>query len=181
LAGIGCGAYLLSFLRNVLLTSTRGERQPPPWPELDIDSLREVVIESIALGIVCFGPATLWRVFQPSDSTAGKLVGEALFAFGGIYGAMAVLAVVIYDNIAALNPLLVFLSILRVPLRYFGFCLFMGALLLLVRGVESTLLNADSPRLALLAGSACSTYAVLAVLRALGWFYRSSENELDWH
>jgi hypothetical protein len=177
LTGFGVGCYLLLYLREVLLSSVQGHPKPPAWPAMDLDTIKESAVQVLAWYLVAFAPLTLWKIFRPENQVVDP-IGLGLFVLGGGYGLMALLAVGIYDSLAALNPLLVIVSIARVPTRYVLLCLLVAGLCLLKMGAEKYL--ADFPGLSQLTANVLSTYGVIVSLRALGWFYRSSEDQLAW-
>ncbi len=67
----------------------------------------------------CFGPAlTLAIMSAVSESSMAAYAYIPFLLLGCVYFPMGYLAVVLLDSIKALNPLLVFQSIRRVPLEY---------------------------------------------------------------
>ncbi len=173
------GAGVLLFIREVLKSSAFGELEPPDWPSFDFESMRETVVEFTAWSLVCFGPAMFWRIFVGDGDVTSRVIGTGLTVLGAGYGAVSLLGIVIHDGLSGLNPVLVVVSILRVPFQYLGFCLFVAALVLVGIGLEAAAHRVSAVLASTLVGAA-STYGVLVCARALGRFYWAVEEELGW-
>jgi len=109
--------YLFSYLKNVIYSTAQGDRHPPDWPELtewqaDIVS---PMFQFVMVTLMSFGPAIALQIWSEGDYP--WLVG-AVALLGCVYFPMAFLAVAMFDTLAALNPLFVVGSILRVPREY---------------------------------------------------------------
>ncbi|MHC1765441.1 MAG: FHA domain-containing protein [Verrucomicrobiia bacterium] len=180
LLGLGLGAVLLAFLRQVVLTSADGEDSFPGWPELDLESLRETIVLWLAVSLVCFGPWTLCNIAVRLEVDAARWVCPVLLGLGAVYFPMALLAVAIQDDAGAMNPVLVCGSILRTARRYLALCLFLAALAGAVYGVEAASAAARLPHLGAAVTGFLSFYAALVVARAIGWFYYCTKDDLGW-
>ena len=178
--GMGLGAFIVTYLRQVLVSATEGEEAIPAWPEMDMEHLKDSILLFTATYIVCFGPWTLCTVFVRPETEGAQLACHALLGLGVFYFPMALLAVVTHDDAAALNPVLVGISIMRSGLRYLGLCLFVIAIAGAVVGIESALNSAGSPRLAAGASGLFSGYAALVITRAIGWFGFCSRERMGW-
>ena len=178
--GFGLGLYVLVFLRQVLLNAAHGEEASLGWPAWDWDAVKESALEFFVVCLCCFGPWTVWRIWLRPE--AGQLwwAGYALLVGGLCYFPMGVLAVVIYDNVAALNPFLVITSILRTLGSYARLCVVLGALAGTVFLLETTLHASGGARLAQAVASFSSTYAAIVAMRCIGWFYRCNKDRLAW-
>ena len=95
---------------------------------------------------------------------------------------MALLALAIYDNLAALNPVLVLLSIMRVPLEYAATCLVLGVLVLSSGEAANWLReNVDVPIIAPMVAEFLSLYTLTVVMRVAGLLYYSKKDRLNWN
>lgn len=178
--GIAVGGFVLTFLRQIILSSAEGEDALPDWPELDLQSLRETVLLYFLIGFVCFGPWTLCSLYARPESEGAKLACHALLGLGALYFPMAVLAVVISDDAAAMNPLLICVSIMRTAGRYVTMCVFLGVIVGAGFLAESALTSAGMPRAAAGVNTFLSFYAALVTARAIGWFYFANKDTLGW-
>jgi hypothetical protein len=174
------GAYALLFVREVILSATDGTSQVPPWPELDRHAALEVALLWMGTTIISFGPWLLCRFWLGTETEVLRWICHGLLAAGCLYFPMAVLAVVLNDNLSAANPVLVLVSVFRAPGRYLGLCAFAGALFGGAWLLEQALVGMPVPILALALVGAAQFYAVLAAARALGWFYYCSKEQLAW-
>ena len=95
---------------------------------------------------------------------------------------MALLALAVCDNLAALNPVLVLVSIARVPLEYAATCLVLG-LLVLSSGEAANWLkgNVDVPVVAPIVAEFLSLYTLTVVMRVAGLLYYAKKNRLNWN
>jgi hypothetical protein len=180
LIGFAVGFYVLAYLRQIIVTSADGATVPPNWPELDLESLREGALELFGVIMVSFGPWWLCSRFLDWQAQPTKFICGALLLAGSFYFLMAALAVVTYDSFEAANPLLVAVSALRTPLKYFGLCLFAGGLASAESLLERALIGMNHPMLAGLAAGVMWPYLAIVIARATGWFYWCSKDELAW-
>jgi hypothetical protein len=178
--GFAVGAYALLFLREVVLSSAQGDRKLPPWPVANRESLGEVVLEFTGLYLISFGPWTLCRVWLHPETEMMRWVCYALLGFGLLYFPMALLAVVMHDHLAAANPVLVAVSVCRSPSRYLAVCGFLAMLAGVAWLVERGVASLGPPFLGAALSSFASGYVTLAAMRAIGWFYFCSKEQLAW-
>jgi len=104
-------------------------------------------------------------------------VFRVLYGVGGFVFPMALLAVVMYDSFAGLNPVLLLRSILRTHVKYCVLVPFCYLLCVLVPFAGHYML-ATSPSGYLL--MLLAFYNLLILSHLLGRFYRKNEERLDW-
>jgi pSer/pThr/pTyr-binding forkhead associated (FHA) protein len=175
------GAYMLLYLREILLSSTEGEAHPPPLPILDREAAREHVLEGMGIYLVCFGPWTLWRLLTGLGIEAPRSIGACLLVVGAAYFPMALLAVVVCDDLSALNPVRIIVSIWRTAGRYLELCCFVAALTAPL-WLEGNRMVGGTPQASwenLIVGVA-GMYVTIVCVRAIGWFYFCSKVQLGW-
>jgi hypothetical protein len=179
-AAIACAGYIYSFLKSIITTTATGVDDMPDWPDYDgwLDSGLFPLFEFLAILLVCLGPYWLYENFARNPQ---PLLSLALQAAGLAYLPMALLAVAIYDNAMALNPLLIVPSILRVPLEYGAACLVLG---LLALGASSSLSwlrdTLEVPLLAPVVAEFILLYTMAVVTRLVGLLYRAKQDRLRW-
>jgi hypothetical protein len=91
-----------------------------------------------------------------------------------------VLAVTIYDDLAALNPVLVLVSVARTLVRYLILCLLLGVALGAAWVSERATGGPSPPMLGTVLSGVLWAYAGLVGARAIGWFYYCSKDQLAW-
>jgi hypothetical protein len=116
---------------------------------------------------------------QPA-SPAGSVGVPCLLIAGSLYFPMALLAVIIYDNLAALNPVLVVLSILKAPIRYGILVLLIGLLAVVDWRIGAALNRIGVPFLSGVVNGFTTLYVTMVAMRALGWFYYCTRDQLGW-
>ena len=179
--GIFCGGYLFSFLKSVIQTSGQGDGEMPDWPEYQgwSESGLTPFLELMAVLLVCLGPAWayVWFVHPHQAWLTGTL-----FIGGLVYMPMALLGLAIYDSVVAMNPVLVLLSIVKVPLEYAAACLVLG-LLVLGAGEAFNWLrdNVAVPVVAPVVGEFFSLYTLTVIMRVAGLLYYTKKERLNWN
>ncbi len=170
------GGYIAATMQKLVHHTAQGDDGPAGWPdvtEIWADVLRPFFLY-LATGLVCFGPAIAAYFFLPEAAIP-------LLVFGFFYLPMGVLAVAMYDSLAALNPLLVILSICKVPLQYLVAC----AVLLMIVGVEwgiNYLLETflQVPFMPFIVSAPIAFYFLVVEMRILGLLYWTNKRRLGW-
>jgi hypothetical protein len=178
---IFCTGYLFSFLKSIIATTAQGDDEMPDWPEYGGwgESGFHPFFELLAVFLVCLGPGYCYVWFVHPHQAWLALT---LFIGGLAYLPMALLALAIYDNLAALNPVLVLLSIMRVPLEYAATCLVLGVLVLSSGEAANWLReNVDVPIIAPMVAEFLSLYTLTVVMRVAGLLYYSKKDRLNWN
>ncbi len=177
--GIG---YVTCYLRRILVSSAMGDDAMPDWPDFSdfsTDILAPFFQLLITL-IASFVPAlTLALLLASHNAWGGWIIGAAFLA-GAIYFPMAFLGVAMFDSVAAVNPLLVVPSILKVPFEYLVTLLLFGAVFV-VRWAGNQAMPRVMPSLvaAIIAGFV-GLYLLTVQVRILGLLYRSRKSALGW-
>ena len=179
--------YLTRYLQNILLDSARDKNEMPDWPDLT-DFSSEVTrpfFQLFGLAAICFAPAIALTIYAMNAQEGGAWLGCATVAsivFGTVYFPMAFMAVAMFDSLAAVNPLLIIPSILKIPKEYFlTIILFVFVLLLRWLGErklpELLGINFILPSII---GNFLGLYLLAVLMRILGLLYRTKKDELGW-
>jgi hypothetical protein len=175
--------YLCAFMIKVIRSSGSGDQELPDWPELGgwwEDILRPFLL-ILATGAFCLAPAVAWLLIAgvPADpASVERWVPLALLARGLLYLPMAMTAVALHNAMAALNPLLVVRSILRIPLQYLVACLTLLAVEALQVALKDVFVERPVLRWAVLG---CASFYLLVVeMRILGLMYHANREKLGW-
>jgi len=130
IAEVIAGGYLFTYLQAIVHSSVAEDRGMPDLPGIS-NPLEDVVLpffKLLGLALFCFGPALAVAIWitssHPANSTPLLLGATAL---GCVYFPMAFLAVAVLDSITAGNPLVVVVSITKVPMEYLVSLLLLGA------------------------------------------------------
>jgi hypothetical protein len=164
------GGYSLYYLASCIRTSAASELRAPDInlqpEELNTDAILSRLLATTVLVIFCVGPLLLYFILTRQTNFIFWLF--VAYAIG--YFPMAFLAVVLFDSLRALNPLLVIPSILNVFVPYVFMVLGLGLICTVI---------VVAYRWSPFAGSACS-YLIMLIAHALGRFYRYYQEKLNW-
>ena len=180
--------YLVAFLRRIITSSANGEERMPDWPDITdfAEDIRVPFWQFIATAVFSFAPVIFLYVYalvwaQPADSF---WLTPALFAGLAVsctYFPMAFLALAMYETLAALNPVLIVLSILNIWRGYALTLLLLGVAVLIRWGGEHALHHIlPIPILPTLIVNIFGLYLLVVEVRLLGVLYRTHRRDLDW-
>jgi hypothetical protein len=178
--GVG---YLVSYLRRVITSTAMGDRAAPDWPELTdfITDILSPLFQLAVTVVASLAPAIIVGMFVPSDATAGQVAVSIACGVGGLYFPMAFLAVVMFDSLAALNPLLVIPSISRVPGSYL-FTVVLLAAVLAAKWCGDYFLPKliPIPIVPFVLSTLVGLYLLMVNARVLGLLYLVNKDRLAW-
>lgn len=183
--------YLFAYLQKIIHASAQGEAENPGWPDFG-DIWSDIVLpftQLLGCFAMCLGPALglIFWCFDWSQVLSGTadpwMLG--LVALTALVGAatlpMAVLAVAMFDTLAALNPFVIFPAMLKVPVEYLVVLTVTGAIVMVQIGKLYLLkLAIPLPLVPSLLGSMISFYLMMVEVRMLGLMYRAKRHELGW-
>jgi pSer/pThr/pTyr-binding forkhead associated (FHA) protein len=177
--GIFTFGYIFAFMQSIITTTALGDEELPHWPDFDgMTSFFEPFLQMLAIFLFCLGPFFLyWKLVSDPQ----VWVAAALLVGGLLYLPMAVLAVTIYDSVAALNPLLIILSVTRVPLEYAATCLAFGLLFGLLALASYQLDEAGQSRVVTgTVGVFFTLYTLTVMMRINGMLFYTKRSRLHW-
>lgn len=182
LTAFGVG-YLTSYLRRVVTGTAMGEQAAPDWPDFS-DMATDILaplFQLLATILACLAPAIIVGMFVHGNERSGQVAVWAAGAVGGFYFPMAFLAVVMFDSVAALNPLLVVPSIAKVPGSYLLTVALLGAVLAAKWSGDHFLPRAISiPIVPSVLSTLAWLYLLMVEARVLGLLYRVNQERLAW-
>lgn len=168
--------YIVASVLALIEYSAQGDNRPFIWPEFSeiLGDILYPLLLFTGTSVICFAPAGIALFALPEAATP-------LFILGAFYLPMGMLAVALFDTLSGLNPLLILLSIVKVPLQYLVACV----VLLLALGTEigiRWLLESlvTTPFLLILLGSPIAFYFIVVETRILGLLYNTNKARLDW-
>jgi len=181
--GLIVTGYLFSYAKRIVATSASGEAEPPDWPDFTnwYDDILVPYGHLLALVVLTFGPAWALAFFLPPKTAYyGPLVITAA-VMGAFLAPMGTLALSMFDNVGALNPLALVWSILRIPGLYLlaaiAFGLVIGAYFFCDLFVGKIL---PIPFVGRLVAGCLNLYLLAVAMRILGLLYWSKKEELGW-
>ena len=188
IVSIFVGGYLTAYLRRILTSTAIGEDRMPDWPDISDfwGDCGAPLWQLFATFIFCFLPPIAFTIYAGTSQSEGDTswYGWATLALGFfscLYFPMAFLAVAMYNTLAALNPLHIVPSILKVWRGYTLTIVLLGAVLA-VRWFCQTYLPEILP-VPILPGllySFIGLYLLAVEMRILGLLYRTHKQELNW-
>ena len=183
IVGVAIGIYLLLVFRGIIESSIQGRESMPTDPAMifDWEELKEIFLPMFA--VVLF--PSLPYIFAGYWPDRPEWLQPCLGVIALFYVPMALLLLLVTDEILAAHPGNVLLSVVRAPWGYLVVLLF----LLPVLGLEwlsdpAHALGAGRSRL-LLAGQEAllelgRTYTLFVWARVLGLYYRAYRDDLGW-
>jgi len=176
---LGTG-YLFAFLKNVIHASAHGDKQMPDWPELSewYADIVSPMFQFVVISAVSFGPALILFLWADGDY---PLLVAAVALLGCCYFPMAFLGVAMFDSLAALNPLFIVGSILRVP-REYGVAVLVFVFIVGLRWVTASLLEIllRIPLAPTLLADLLGFGLLIIEARILGLLYLTQKGLLGW-
>ena len=175
--------YLIAFMQDIVRTSGSGDKKMPDWPDFtDIGAeILPPIMQFVVTLLACFLPAIAMGVayyfeqwFNPVFFAVAVILGCAVFP-------MAFLAVTMFDNIGALNPLLIVPALFRVPLEYLV-TLVALAIIVVTEGLGQRLLEwiLPIPIVPVVLSSLLSLYMLTVEMRILGLLHWCKREQLGW-
>jgi hypothetical protein len=179
---LGTG-YLIAYLRRILLSSAMGEGTMPDWPDLS-DLTADILspcFQLVGTVAACFLPAVALGLFVGHRSTGATWALTSAVVYACAYFPMSWLAVTMFDSVAAVNPMVVVPSIIKIPLEYFLTVVLFGAVLWVRRLGQAELAELlVVPVLPAVLSSFISLYLLTVEMRILGLLYFLNKGKLGW-
>ena len=167
---IGYGIYYVAYC---VFDGSKGNRSAPYIPKLHFPDKWELVGQYFLIfagAAICFWPVGIYTVyFRRIDLYFWLLLGCGSFFFP-----MALLSVILFDAISALNPVFIIVSIFKTFIGYCGLFLFFCVIIAFMIFVLPV------PSLLGFTGHAVRYYLLMVLANRLGWFYWWYKGKLGW-
>jgi hypothetical protein len=178
---LGTG-YLINYLQRILAASALGDERMPDWPDYSsVGDIFSPYLQFLGALVVSFLPAILIAFFGDENLPLGEWHYPAAVVLGCVLFPMAFMAVTLFDSLTALNPLLLVVSILKIPGAY------LLAVLILLTGFGLSCLGdlfltklMPIPILPGIVSQFAGLYLATVEMRVLGLLYWTKQNELGW-
>ena len=168
-------AYLSRYALDLIRSSANGDPDPPDWPDItDLDdTVRDLLFFLGTVGI-CFAPTAVYYFGFYQKGTSGDVWFWAFVGLGTLLVPMSLLAVALYDSILAVNPVIVFRAIAKMPVHYVTACAFMGLAIVLVFAVGAI------PYAGWILRVFLPLYLLMVEMRIIGLLYYTHRKKLAW-
>ncbi|APW62331.1 hypothetical protein [Paludisphaera borealis] len=179
--------YTLAYLNQVFLSSATGDVRHPRWPDLDLWELVRTVIRWawVLLAGFLVGGVPAWMLLSSCEEpqTLDWIAFGAMLAAGAFYAQVSFVALLLFDDLLAANPVTVGLAVWRTGLSFLRPFAFTVVAATLVGGFLVMILHISNPFLAI--GSwlifwGVAFYAALTAMHLLGLEYHRNARALDW-
>ena len=170
------GGYTFSYLQEIILSSSRGEKSLPAWPEIASmwESFVAPFFRGLCLALIFLAPGVM--VMAQSSELGGWLV----LVLSGFFLPMALLAVVMADSFSGLNPLVVLSAIAKLIGPYMAACVALGMVCVLATLLQVVARRIPIPLLPTLLANLFAMYGLTVSARIIGLLYYTNEEKLGW-
>lgn len=181
------GGFVLLFLGSIITTSAMGEVHHPRWPDWDpvemVHGLGRWVWAILVGGLLGGFPSVAYWLYCGDVDLFDAIILVELAAVGAIYGQVALLASILYDDPLGAHPGTVIRAIWHVGWAWLFPAIVITTFFAVALYALMVILEIQSPRLSALAYwvywiSFC--YGAMVVLRVLGLFYHRHARVLGW-
>jgi FHA domain len=184
MTALGVG-YLTSYLRRVVISTAMGDTAAPDWPDLTdfVADILSPLFQLVAAVLASLVPALLVALLVPRAemSRAAQVAIGFACGLGGLYFPMAFLAVAMFDSAAAVNPLLVVPSIVKVPGPYLLSVALFGGVLTALWACDNYLPKAIGvPIVPAVVSNLAGLYLLMVQARVMGLLYLTNRDRLSW-
>lgn len=179
---LGATGYIISYYQSILTTTATGEDRMPDWPDFtDVASVFSPLWQFLGVFLVTIGPSILINRFVPEGTDWKSMAFGITRGIGLVLFPMAFMVVSMADTLAALNPLVVISSIVKIAPGYILLLIVFG-LTLGAEWLGNTLL-AGIGRVPIVPGllsQFLAFYLAAVTLRCAGLLYRCRKDDLQW-
>jgi hypothetical protein len=177
-AMIAVSGYIFAYFLRIIKTTIKGDKNPPSWP--DFTETTGNFFRMLALYFVpLFVPLIAYAFFCAIVKIApNPLITFLLVMLGLFYIPMATIVLAAYENMsAALNPVFVFASILKVPGHYLA-----SVVVVYILTIVSAILEHFTSEVPFGSILRLVIYFYFSMVshRLLGLMYLSCQNRLGW-
>lgn len=176
--------YFISYMRCIVATSAYGEQEMPKYPDFANfwdDMMQPILLVGGSL-LLCFAPTLFYMYYVDYTLPGPELAGFiALVALGCMALPMCLLAVFMFDTVFALNPVVLFVSVFRVPAEYTVACIvfmfLVGTRMLMAYVVGRSHIIPIVPNIV---DEFVSLYLACVEMRILGILFFTKRKQLNW-
>ena len=178
--GVLMALYLCGYMIKLIASSGQGDKELPEWPELsDVweDLFRPIFLLACTF-LVCFSPMLLYGLYGDEAHPNFDRIHFIFRIVGFLYLPMGLLAVAMFDSLAALNPMVIISAICKVPGSYILACI----VLFFTYWVEQQISSVEIPIYffdSMIRGT-ITLYFLAVEMRILGLIHHVNRDKLGW-
>lgn len=176
--------YLIAYMKAIVAVSAYGDENMPNYPDFS-DFYDDILHPIMLMGgclLLCFAPVLIYMYYVDFTLPGWEQLGFAALILLGCAGLpMSMLAAFLYETVYALNPLVLVVSVFRVPLEYLVACAVLGMLVGL--RLMSTYITAAAhviPVLPQMLDGFISLYLLSVEMRIIGLIFHTKRKQLRW-
>lgn len=176
--------YLIAYMKAIVAVSAYGDENMPKWPdfgEFYDDILHPIMLMGACL-LLCFAPVLAYMFYVDYTLPGWEEAGfVALLVLGCAALPICMLAAFLHETVFALNPLVLFITVFRVPAEYFVACVLLG-LLVGLRCLSSNVMEMAHviPVLPQVIDGFISLYLLSVEMRVIGLIFHTKRKQLGW-
>lgn len=172
--------YMFYYFAECIRDSSTGGLRAPDTPA-NIPSKGDMIEQFVSL-LACYalflGPVIFYRGYTHfTETQMNSVIFWCLYAYGIFFLPMGLLAVVMFNSVNGLNPILLICSIASTFFQYCGLIIIICLLGFLLIAIGWIL---PQSRIIGYALSAVSIYLAMVLAHILGRFYRRYQERLNW-
>ncbi|MGZ4973011.1 MAG: hypothetical protein ACXWDN_09650, partial [Limisphaerales bacterium] len=176
--------YLIAYMKAIVAVSAYGDENMPRWPdfsEFHDDILHPIMLMGTCL-LLCFAPVLAYMYFVDYTLPGWEQLGfVALIVLGCAALPMCILAAFLHETVFALNPLVLVVTVFRVPGEYLIACVVLGLLvgLRFLSGYITALAHVI-PVVPQVLDGFMSLYLLSVEMRIIGLIFYTKRKQLGW-
>jgi hypothetical protein len=176
--------YLVAYMKAIVAVSAYGDENMPKWPdfgEFYDDILHPIMLMAGCL-LLCFAPVLVYIFYIDFTLPGWEQLGFiGLMILGCAALPICMLAAFLHETVLALNPLVLFITVLRVPAEYLVACVVLGMLVGL-RCLSSYIAEWAHviPVLPQVVDGFISLYLLSVEMRVIGLIFHTKRKQLGW-
>jgi hypothetical protein len=176
--------YLIAYMKAIVAVSAYGEDEMPKWPDFSdfYDDILHPIMLMSGCFILCFAPVGIYMWYVDWTLPGWEsTVFLALIALGCAGMPMCILATFLHETIFALNPLVLVVTVFRVPVEYLVICVILGLLFACRLIVKYIALQTNIlPLIPQAIDGFLSLYLVSVEMRIIGLLFYTRRKKLRW-
>jgi hypothetical protein len=176
--------YLISYMKAIVAVSAYGEDEMPKWPDFSdfYDDIMHPILLFFASALLCFAPVLVYMWYVDYDLPGWETFWYyTLWALGFAAMPICLLATFLHETVFALNPLVLVVTIFRVPIEYLVLCVVLAMLFACRLLVKYVALQTDIvPVIPSFVDGFLSLYFLAVEMRIIGLLFNTRRKKLRW-
>jgi hypothetical protein len=177
--------YLCAYYISVIGSTAAGEDELPDWPDFSgfWDSMIRPLLLLLAAVVVSYIPLFLCVFIAIGWAFVGNVELTSFWVIIGVvcgmlYLPMSLLAIAMFNTVAALNPVTIIGTIVKIPLQYLLACGLFFLVFYVNTQIEAYVMQV--PIAGVVAQVFLSLYVMMVAMRILGLIYYGNSKKIGW-